>query len=165
MGKEIENYRDLRNRGKKLVELTHTQTPLSYREILDLLETKRPDCFKAALFSEVALTDENLTEYDFSEANLSRVCLINCNLSSADFSRAILTEADLSNAQLIDCDLSGDDLSYVNLTDARLDRASLTDVNLRGAFVMKDGRIELIRRSNFEKLFKFEAPEDVIMLP
>lgn len=57
--------------------------------------------------------------------------LMRVNLSSADFSDAILVRADLSDANLSDADLSDANLKFADLSDANLSGANLSGANLR----------------------------------
>ena len=85
----------------------------------------------------------DLSDADFSGANLSgallfKASLYNANLSGADLSKANLHDAsfqtaNLSKANLVGADLRAADLAFANLTEADLSGANLTQADLDGA--------------------------------
>ena len=56
-------------------------------------------------------------------------------LSNADFSEANLKAANLSNASLREANLSGADISYTKLSGADFTRANLSGANCEGTFL------------------------------
>ena len=101
-----------------------------------------PDLHEADLseadFSGANLTKANFTMADLSGANLSGASFTMGNLSGANLTEANFTMADFSGADLIKANLSRANLTDANLLEARLigatlDRANLSRSNLIGA--------------------------------
>lgn len=98
-----------------------------------------PNCVGADLRS-TELSNLNLSETDFLEANLISSNLSGTNLSGSDFSgarmaAANLQDTNLANTRFTGADLRGVDLRNANLrgadfTGARLDRVDMTDNDL-----------------------------------
>jgi hypothetical protein len=88
--------------------------------------------------SESILTKIDLSNGNFSGANLDKAVLANVNLRGADLRSANLREADLGIANLREADLRAanlvkTNLSLANLTYANLDNANLNLAKLWGA--------------------------------
>lgn len=93
---------------------------------------------KAAIDSEVNLSNAdlskaNLSHANLSNANLSKAELYYTNLSNADLSNVNLSNANLSNANLYNADLTNADLTNADLTNANLSQADLSNVDLGNA--------------------------------
>ena len=87
---------------------------------------------------EVNFVDADLDEADLSGANLSKANLSFASLYEANLSGAKLSEANLSFASLYEANLSGAKLSEANLKEAdlsfvSLDEATLSNADLTGA--------------------------------
>jgi len=76
---------------------------------------------------------KNLSETDFSKANLRGANLRGANLYEADLTGANLNGAKLSGANLHGADLRGADLNGSDLNGAKLRGAKLSGANLHGA--------------------------------
>jgi uncharacterized protein YjbI with pentapeptide repeats len=106
----------------------------------------------------VLLTQNNLTDWDFSGQNLTGAALAYSTLTNANLAGAMVTWADLSGTGLTQAqlastasyqaknlqgirlwgnDLTGWDFSGQNLTDAALGSSTLTNANLTGAVVAR----------------------------
>ncbi len=86
----------------------------------------------------------DLSEANFSGANLRETDLGGANLAKTDFSRADLREANFNWANL-----SGANLSKADLTEANLCRADITGTNLNGAILSRADFSEAnLRRSD-----------------
>lgn len=92
------------------------------------------DCFlSGAHLSGERLTTAEISRADLSEAHLSGADLRKAHLLWANLSGADLTKANLSEAHLFEANLSGADLSGANLTKAYLVKANFSGANLTGA--------------------------------
>ena len=89
----------------------------------------------------------DLSETDFSWANLRETNLSRANLSGANLSGADLIEANLSEADLSRVNLSGADLSKANLSEANLSWANLSGADLREANLSN----AILKRANLDK--------------
>ena len=88
--------------------------------------------------STADFTEQNLCDFDLSDANLSTTIFLGANLAGADLSDAILNFSDLRraglrNACLDRADLRASNLQEAELIDACLERANLRDCKLIGA--------------------------------
>ncbi|WP_427159816.1 pentapeptide repeat-containing protein [Aliinostoc sp. HNIBRCY26] len=84
------------------------------------------------------LTQAQMQQANFTDANLSRVLMIGSDLSRATLNRANLANArlvgaNLSSSQLVGADLRGAVLENASLTGADLGDAKFKDANLYGA--------------------------------
>ena len=79
----------------------------------------QPDLSQAYLFGQV------LGEYDFSNTNFERACLIGTNLRGANLRGSFLQSVYASNADFTGADLTQADLSRGNFSEARFDEANL----------------------------------------
>jgi uncharacterized protein YjbI with pentapeptide repeats len=86
-----------------------------------------------ALENGADLRDANLSETDFTYADLREANLHGADLRNADFTYARLSYANLAGADLSYADLSNADLSDTNLHGAALRSADLQGANLDGA--------------------------------
>src|SRR5215813_6255364 len=77
------------------------------------------------------LSGSNLTEAKLRHANLSLAKLIGADLTRANLGDAILLGTDMRGAILAQADLTRDDLREVLLLGATLNKATLVGVNLR----------------------------------
>lgn len=88
--------------------------------------------------SNANFSQANLEQAIFSYANLAHTNFSNARLVGANFCNAILTESNFDNANLVGVNLAGARLENAsfknaNLTDTILDWANFTDANLTGA--------------------------------
>jgi hypothetical protein len=79
------------------------------------------------------LSNLELRNTDFIDANLHRAQLLNSNLQESLLCRADLRMANLSGADLSGADLGGADLSEADLSEADLSGADLSGADLSGA--------------------------------
>ncbi|MGC1309039.1 MAG: pentapeptide repeat-containing protein [Phormidesmis sp.] len=87
----------------------------------------QPDLSHTYLFGQV------LTEFDLSDVNLERACLIGTNLRGANLRRCRLTSAYATNADFSGADLTEADLSRGDFSEAHFDAANLSNVQALGA--------------------------------
>jgi len=83
------------------------------------------------------LSEADFTGADLIGANLIGADLVGAKLSGADLTGAKLSGADLSEGRLVRADLSEANLSGANLSEADLREANLTEANLSGAILFK----------------------------
>ena len=83
--------------------------------------------------SEADFTKADLTGANLSNADLKKTNFSGTNLSNADLSNAVLCEANLGGAHLEKANLTEVDLSGTNLSNAHLDEAVLIGANLNNA--------------------------------
>ena len=93
---------------------------------------------KGATLIKAILDATNLTEADFSGADLSHASLVGADLSGAELRRTTMkganfSEANLKDAHLFRADLSHAVLSHANLHRAPLYKSNLSHADLRGA--------------------------------
>ena len=86
------------------------------------------------------LKNNNLADFDFSNANLSLAILRGANLKGANLCLAILRGTDLQDADLQGAILSGSILQGANLQEANLSNAYLLGSNLSHA-VLSDANL------------------------
>ena len=79
------------------------------------------------------LSEADFTGADLIGANLIGADLVGAKLSGADLTGAKLSEADLSEGRVVRADLSGANLSRANLGEARLSGANLNGTDLTEA--------------------------------
>lgn len=79
---------------------------------------------------------QDLSNANFSAANLTQADFSGAKLSGVDFSGANLTDANLSGADLTGAVLSGANLLRANFTGAKLNHVVLTDANLEEAIML-----------------------------
>ena len=89
-----------------------------------------------------SLKGSNLSEANWSKANLEKINLAGSYLSGANLSEAALWRANLSGAVLTQANLSGADMNFANLSGAYLTKADLSGAvlakaNLTGADLVK----------------------------
>ena len=97
------------------------------------------------------LCDENLSDADLREVNLSGAHLVQADLCRADLRGANLFRASMSGTDLIGADLRGAnlcgvELCYANLHEANLCGVDLKEVNLEGA---------ILHRTDLDKVVNF----------
>ena len=86
-------------------------------------------------FSRANLENANFTNVDFSgstfqESNLTNVNFTDCDLTSVDFSRAVLTECNFSGAILNGAGFNYATVSYCNFSDADMAGCNLSEADL-----------------------------------
>lgn len=86
----------------------------------------RPNLSQVYLFGQV------LGEFDLSNTNLERACLIGANLRGANLQGSCLQSVYASHADLTGADLSGADLSQSTFTAACFDEANLSAAKVIG---------------------------------
>ncbi|MBD2056125.1 pentapeptide repeat-containing protein [Oculatella sp. FACHB-28] len=115
----------------------------------------KPDLSRAYLF------EADLSGFDLSHVNFSRVCLIGANLKRANLSGAELDGAYASGANLSEANLSGANLRSANLSEANLNGADLTSAQLEAtdltAAQLTGACLENWRISRTTKLHKVES--------
>lgn len=79
---------------------------------------------------------QDLSNANFSAANLTQADFSGAKLAGVDFSGANLTDANLSGADLTGAVLSGANLLRANFTGAKLNQVVLTDANLEEAIML-----------------------------
>lgn len=90
-----------------------------------------------ANFSKANLSEANFTRARLNKADFSGASLTRAELSEANLSAALLSEVDFSEANLRRAYLNGSDLHDVNFHKANLRSAHLALVDLRGAILSK----------------------------
>jgi len=90
--------------------------------------------YKAANLAGVVLTDNDMTGWDFSNQNLSRIRMDGANLTAASMVNSSLVDAYLYRANLADldltaCDATSANFGYTSLNNAVLSRANLTSAD------------------------------------
>jgi hypothetical protein len=115
----------------------------------------KPDLSRAYLF------EADLSGFNFSNVNFSRVCLIGANLKRANLSSADLSGAYASGANLSEANLKGADLSSANLSEANFTGADLTAAKVEAtdltAAQMTGACLESWQISKATKLHRIEA--------
>ena len=96
---------------------------------LDLSETD----FSNANLEQIDFTNCDLSGSTFCEAHLSECKFVNCDLTSTDFTRSNLVECDFSEALLNGTDYSYATVSYCNFTDSDMAGAILIESDLSGS--------------------------------
>ncbi|NJO49562.1 MAG: hypothetical protein HC840_09060 [Leptolyngbyaceae cyanobacterium RM2_2_4] len=115
----------------------------------------KPDLSRAYLF------EAELSGFNFSDVNFSRVCLIGANLKRANLSSADLNGAYAGGANLSEANLKGANLSSANLSEANFTGADLTAAKAEAtdltAAQMTGACLENWQISKATKLHRIEA--------
>lgn len=91
--------------------------------------------FRNGFSDKVDFMLADLSQADFTKAEVYRGNFIGANLQEAKLSRSLLTQANLTEAQLEKADLSQADLTQADLSDASLAQANLTKATLDEALL------------------------------
>lgn len=131
---------------QQLVDLVYKQKPSSSTEMLDQTTTTRVrgliDLNKQLM--TIPDPDMEIRLLDFSDAELSNMCLCDINFKGANFNGARFTDSDLSRSEFAGADFCGADLRTATLDEERF----------KGAFY--NGRTHLDGHMGLRSVMKYK---------